>query len=221
MNSKFRAVLFDLDGTLLNTIEDLSDSMNRVLTILGFPGHPVEAYRYFVGEGMEMLVRRSLPASEMDEETVDNCLALMRGEYDSHWHDKTRPYPGIEELLTALPHHATSLAVLSNKPHEMTVKVINHFFPKTPFAAVWGARPGMAKKPSPQGALLLAEELGLAPENFLYVGDTATDMQTARRAGMTAVGAAWGFRTVEELLGSGADCIAEQPLEIVQLLREK
>ncbi len=213
----YKAILFDLDGTLLDSLEDLADSMNSVLAGLGFPGHPLAAYRYFVGDGVEMLVRRSLPQQEISGEMVEEGVAMMRREYGRNWAAKTRPYHGIAELLDRLRGLGCILAVLSNKPHAVTEKVVEHFFPDRPFAAVWGARQEIAKKPSPQGALLLAGELGIAPRQFLYLGDTDTDMRTAKGAGMMAVGAAWGFRTVEELLGSGADTVIFHPREMLHL----
>lgn len=217
----YKAILFDLDGTLVDSLEDLADSMNRVLAAMGFPGHPLASYRYFVGDGVEMLVRRSLPSEVVGEETVSEGIALMREEYGSNWAMKTRPYDGIVELLDRLKEFGCTLAVFSNKPHAMTVKVVDHFFRDHPFAAVWGARNGIAKKPSPQGALKLASELGILPRDFLYLGDTNIDMRTAKGAGMKAVGAGWGFRTVDELLRSGADRVISQPLEMLDLFRPK
>ena len=145
----YKAILFDLDGTLINSLEDLADSMNRVLAAMGFPCHPLASYRYFVGDGVEMLVRRSLPAREVGEEAVKRGVALMRKDYGSNWATKTRPYNGIVELLGRLKEFGCILAVLSNKPHAMTVKVVDHFFSDHPFTAVRGASPEVAKKPSP------------------------------------------------------------------------
>jgi len=219
MSLEFRAVLFDLDGTLLDTLADLANSMNFVLDRLGFAGHPQESYRYFVGDGIEMLVRRSLPQALLTDSLVREGIELMRRQYGAHWAEKTRPYPGIKELLHNLQKEKIELSVLSNKPHSMTVKVVNHFFSPHCFSAVYGARPQVAKKPSPDGALVLAEELGISPGHFLYLGDTSIDMRTAKAAGMFAIGAAWGFRTVEELVESGADAVARHPLEIMSFLK--
>lgn len=212
-----KAILFDLDGTLLNSLQDLADSMNRVLAAMGYAGHPLAAYRYFVGDGVEMLVRRSLPREEVVEARVREGVDRMHEEYGHNWAIKTRPYDGIVEAIGRLRELGSTLAVLSNKPHAMTVKAVEHFFPDHPFAAVWGARPDIAKKPSPEAALLIARQLDILPRQFLYLGDTDTDMRTAKGAGMTAVGAAWGFRTVEELLGSGADTVLSQPWEMIHL----
>ncbi len=213
----YKAILFDLDGTLLDSLADLADSMNRVLAALGFPGHPLASYRYFVGDGVEMLVRRSLPQKEVVEARVKQGVAMMREDYGRNWATKTRPYPGIVEMLDRLRELGCTLAVLSNKPHVMTVRVVDHFFPNQPFAKVWGARQEIPRKPSPQGALSLARELGILPRQFLYLGDTNTDMKTATGAGMKAIGAAWGFRTVEELVESGADQVVAHPRELIEL----
>lgn len=213
----YQAVLFDLDGTLLDSLADLADSMNNVLAAMGFPRHPLAAYRYFVGDGVEMLVRRALPPEEVSAQKVKDGIALVRQEYGRNWAVKTRPYEGIVELLEELRGLGCTLAVLSNKPHAATVEVVDHFFPDRPFVAVWGAREKIARKPSPQGALLLARELGISPEQFLYLGDTDTDMRTAKGAGMKAVGAAWGFRTVGELQESGADAVIYRPQEMLSL----
>ena len=165
-----------------------------------------------------MLVRRSLPPKEVSDGLVRDCVELMRQEYGRNWATKTRPYDGVVAMLDQLQDYGAVLAVLSNKPHAMTVKVVEHFFPARSFAAVLGARPGVPKKPSPQSALELARQLGIRPQHFLYLGDTDTDMRTAKAAGMRAIGAAWGFRTVEELLHSGADKVVRHPAEMLDLL---
>jgi len=219
MSSTISAVLFDLDGTLLDTLDDLADSMNAVLHRLGLAGHPREAYRYFVGEGMEVLARRSLPQSLVTDTLVSECVELMRQHYGANWANKTKPYEGISEMLRRLGEEGMLLAVLSNKPHAMTVKVVNHFFPHQDFAAVWGARPEVSRKPSPDGALALAAELGISPGRVLYLGDTSIDMRTAKGAGMLAIGATWGFRTEEELVESGADAVVTHPLEVLGFLK--
>lgn len=217
----YKAVLFDLDGTLVDSLKDLADSMNTVLAAMGFPGHPLESYRYFVGDGVEMLVRRSLPSNKLTDVLVQDCVERMRQEYGRNWATKTRPYDGIASMLDRLRDYGATLAILSNKPHAMTVKVVGYFFPDQPFAAIRGARPGFPKKPSPEGALELARELGISPRHFLYLGDTDTDMRTAKAAGMEAIGAAWGFRTVDELIGSGAVKVICHPLELLPLLTAK
>lgn len=209
------AVIFDLDGTLLNTLEDLADSMNAVLRRAGFPTHGVDAYRYFVGEGMPTLVRRAVPEERRDEETLAACLAGMREEYSRRCLAKTRPYPGVPELLDQLTRRRVRMAVLSNKPQDATVQMVALLLKAWRFEAVAGARPGGPMKPDPAGALEIAAELALEPIRFLYVGDTATDMRTAVAAGMRAVGVLWGFRTADELQAAGADVLIQEPLDLL------
>ena len=214
----FKAVIFDLDGTLLDTIDDLMDSMNQVLSRFGFPGHDREAYKYFVGDGIEMLVRRALPQGNRDEAMVAHCVLAMSEEYILRWDKKTRPYPGIPDLLEALVQRGVSLAILSNKPHDSNQMVVSKFFPNNPFQIVLGARPHIPKKPDPTAALEIAEEMHLAPEQFIYLGDTGIDMKTAVNAGMFPVGALWGFRTAQELIDHGARALLEKPLDFLRYL---
>jgi phosphoglycolate phosphatase len=212
----YRAVIFDMDGTLLNTIDDLADCMNRVLQRGGYPPHPVEAYRFFVGDGLENLVRRSLPGTELRPETIERLKEEMRAEYAEHWADKTRPYDGIPELLGALEERKIPMAVLSNKPHPFTAEMARHYFAAEMFEQVLGAREGAPAKPDPAPPLEIAAGFGLPPRSILYLGDTSTDMQTGRGAGMFTVGAMWGFRPREELLEHGAQALVESPLEILR-----
>lgn len=216
----FSAVVFDLDGTLLNTLEDLADSMNQALRALGFPAHPVAAYRYLVGDGMEALARRALPEPARDQETVARAMAALRQEYGRRWDCKTRPYPGVPHLLEALQSRHLRLAVLSNKPDDFTRLTVERLLAPGRFDQVRGARPGVPTKPDPAGALKLAAQLGAAPAACLYLGDTSIDMQTARRAGMRAVGALWGFRDREELEAGGAQALIERPEELLALVGE-
>jgi phosphoglycolate phosphatase len=213
-----KAIIFDLDGTLLNTLDDLADSMNRVLLRLGFPAHPVDAYRCYVGEGMEKLARRALPEQARDAETVQRCVAAMQREYGAHWRDKTCLYPGIDDMLRALSGRGLSLNILSNKPEELTRLTVAAFLSAYSFDRVAGATEEYPRKPHPAGALRIAGSLGLSCDRFLYVGDTNTDMQTATGSGMFALGALWGFRTAAELKESGAQALLEHPLEILQYL---
>jgi phosphoglycolate phosphatase len=215
----YKAVLFDLDGTLLDTLDDLGDSMNAVLAARGFPTHPIRAFAQFVGDGVQNLVRRALPPESGSNETlVAEIVPLMRAEYARRWKDKTRPYDGVPEMLDALSTRGLRLAVLSNKPHPATVEVVDHFFLPGKFQAVFGARPDVPIKPHAGAALEVARKLGVAPEAFLYVGDTNTDMQTAAAAGMYAVGALWGFRTAGELKEAGASALILRPGDLVALL---
>ena len=210
-----KALLFDLDGTLADTLDDLADSMNWCLRRLGFPEHARDAYRYFVGDGISMLCRRALP--ENAQEAVPVLEEMMRRRYAENMLIKTRPYPGISELLEALSARGLALCVFSNKPHDSTVRLVAALFPLARFACARGQLPGVPRKPHPAGALAIAQEVGIPPREFLYVGDTATDMLTARAAGMTPVGALWGFRDRRELQEAGAVHIVSQPAEILSL----
>lgn len=213
-----RAVLFDLDGTLLNTLGDIASSMNLVLRDAGFPEHAPERYRYFVGEGMATLVERALPAERRDAATVEATLAAMRRVYAEHQFDTTVPYNGIPELLGTLAARGLALAVLSNKPDGATAAMIARYFPNIAFAAVRGQRPDVARKPDPAGAVAIARELGYAPADFIYVGDTAIDMRTAVSAGMYPVGVTWGFREAGELRAAGAAVLIDAPGELLELV---
>ncbi|MGA3116980.1 MAG: HAD family hydrolase [Syntrophobacteraceae bacterium] len=215
----FQAIILDVDGTLLDTIQDLADSMNSTLRHFGFPIHELQKYKYFVGDGLENLVRRSLPDSaKIDPVLLSQCIAMMQQTYERNWNVKSRPYPGIPELLDALTARGMKMAVLSNKPHDLTQKVIEMLLPSWRFEAVMGERPPIPRKPDPSSALEIASRLGVEPAGFLYMGDTATDMRTANAAGMYAVGALWGFRNAEELIESGAKKLIAKPVELLELL---
>ena len=213
-----KCVLFDLDGTLVDSLADLANSMNRVLEQQGLPPHPTQAYRYFVGNGITTLVRRALPAEAHQQDFIQECAHRMRQEYALHWADTTRPYPGIAELLDKLAGEQTEMAILSNKPDELTQEVVMKLLPKWHFATVAGARETIPQKPDPAGALRIASLLHRDPADFLYLGDTNTDMQTARSARMFAIGALWGFRTAAELTGNGAQALLSAPMELCPLL---
>jgi phosphoglycolate phosphatase len=216
---KYQAVLFDLDGTLLDTLEDLAESMNQVLKRMGYATHQVDEYRLFVGDGMEMLAARALP-TRVSRAEIEECSIAMREEYGKRWADKTHPYPGIPDLLNSLTQRNIRLAVLSNKPDPFTKSIINKFLADWHFDPVLGARPGVPKKPDPVVALEIASTLKIPPEKFLYLGDTNTDMKTAIAAGMHPVGVLWGFRTAEELTSSGAKTVIRDPMELLKLLQE-
>lgn len=213
-----KAVIFDLDGTLLDSLEDLADSTNAALAAMGLPQHPPEAYKLFVGDGLEILVRRVMGPCAEDAAAVARGIELAQREYACRWAEKSRPYPGIPELLDGLAARRIPMAVFSNKLDEFTRLCVARMFSAWHFAAVQGATPGHPKKPEPAGALAIAARLGVAPAEFLYLGDTNTDMRTAVAAGMYPVGALWGFRTAEELLETGAAALAKTPLEVLAML---
>ena len=216
---RFKAVLFDLDGTLLDTLQDLANSMNNVLLHYGFADHPVEAYQYFVGDGMENLVRRALPETHRNcEATVSSCLTSMKEEYRQRWMEQTRPYPGIPELLDDLTARQIKMSILSNKPDDFTRMAVEKFLPLWHFECVFGERPNVPRKPDPFAALEIAERSRVPAEAFAYLGDTATDMITATAAGMTPIGVLWGFRPAEELTASGAKALISKPSDLQELL---
>jgi len=213
-----RAVLFDLDGTLLDSLADIALAANAVLGDLDQPTHPLEAYRHFIGDGVAMLFRRALPVDQLEVALVDRCVADFRGAYAESWDVRTRPYDGIPELLDALTARGVALAILSNKPDDFTHKCAQRFLDRWPFRAVIGQREGVLPKPDPAGAIEVARRLAIPADQFLYLGDTAVDMQTAARSGMRPIGAAWGFRPAEELWSGGAAAVIEHPGELLAIL---
>ena len=220
MKIKFKAILFDLDGTLLDTLADISDSMNAALEKFGFPVHSYEDYRYFIGDSTNTLAVRAIPKEHQDSETIKKCLEEMDAQYHKRWQDNTKIYPGIEDMLAEIEKLKLPKAVLSNKPDKFAQITINHFFEKFSFDVVRGVSPNLARKPDPTGALQVANELNIEPKDFLYLGDTNTDMITAIEAGMYPVGATWGFRDAAELLEYGAEALAEKPEDVIKILAE-
>lgn len=212
---RYKAVVFDLDGTLLDTLEDLAHSMNAALVQMGFPPHPVDAYCYFVGDGARVMAERALPVEKRDEAIIEICRKSFVAEYSQRWDKKTRPYPGIESMLAEVAGRGIKMAVLSNKPHNFVELSVNRFLADFHFDCVFGVQAGIPKKPDTAGVLRIATLLGVPPEQFLYLGDTNTDMRTANAAGMFAVGALWGFRAAEELTQSGAKALIEKPLDVL------
>jgi phosphoglycolate phosphatase len=210
--------MFDLDGTLLDTIADLGDAMNATLDAFGFPPHDLAFYKKAVGDGAPALAERSLPPAARTPDGIRQALLRLRTEYERCWTLKTRPYEGIEPLIRELRRRHLPLAVLSNKPEAKTHDCVNHFFPESPFTIVRGAIDGIPLKPAPDAALAISQQLGIPPDRWLYVGDTDTDMQTAVRAGFFPVGAAWGFRDREELFAHGARTVIDQPAGLLELL---
>ncbi len=211
----YSAAIFDLDGTLLDTLQDLADSANQMLVESGYPQHPTQLYRHFVGDGVNVLVQRIVP-SGLEQQQKDRCIGRFLEIYAGRWRRNSCPYPGINAMLAGLKNAGIRLAVLSNKPHAFTLQHVEHFFPGGIFEIVFGHRPGVAKKPDPVGLLEIAARMEKAPSVCCYVGDTAVDMQTGRGAGMYTIGVLWGFRNRQELEDNQADKIVHTPLEIVQ-----
>lgn len=192
--------IFDLDGTLLNTIADLAISTNQALEACGFPTHPVEAYPMFVGNGINKLFERALSAEARTEENILRIRAHFLPYYDEHNADLSTPYPGIPQLLEHLQAAGIQMAVASNKYQRATEKLIRHYFPTIRFAAIFGQREGIPVKPNPQ---IVEDILSIVPvkrEEVIYIGDSGVDMQTALNAGVESIGVTWGFRPREELM---------------------
>jgi phosphoglycolate phosphatase len=214
----YKAIIFDLDGTLLYTLTDIANSANKVLARLGFPQHELDAYKYFVGDGRESLVMRILPNNHRDAATVAKVVSCLDSEYDLHWADTTHPYDGIPELLQALTEHDIKMAVLSNKPDDSTKLTVSTLLADWRFEIVLGVRPSVPKKPDPAAALEIAKYFDITPGEFLYIGDTDTDMNTAVAAGMYPIGVLWGYRTADELLAAGAEALISKPIDLLKML---
>jgi phosphoglycolate phosphatase len=215
---KYAAVLFDLDGTLLNSLEGIARAMNAVLDERGWATHATPAFATMVGNGIEAMVARAIGPRRVDDETMKKLVADYRRHYTRLWPRHSPPYPGIEALLAFLVGKGMALAVLSNKRDEFCKAMVSHFFPRIEFAAVCGTIPGVAQKPDPSSALAIAEKLAIAPESFLYLGDSDVDMQTAGAARMFAGGVAWGFRGIAELKAAGAREIFDHPRDVITFL---
>ncbi len=212
----FKAAMFDLDGTLTNTLQDIGDAMNHALRLYKLPEWPIDAYRYLVGNGAKKLAERAVRDRQ---DLMPGVLREYQAYYETHTRVTTRPYDGIPELLHMLQQRGVKLSVLSNKPDADTKNVVAYFFPDVKWQVVRGQVEGVPVKPDPAGAIIAAGELGVAPEDILYLGDTAVDMETAVNAGMYPVGALWGFRDAQELEQSGAKHLAESPKELIKWLQ--
>ena len=212
---RFEAILFDLDGTLIDSLSDIADCCNRLLAARGFPTHSYDAYRYFIGDGMGKLVARVLPPEARDESTIKTFTADYYAEYERAWNVKTRAYDGIDQVLTAARDRGVRMSVLSNKPDRFTRRCVESFLAGHRFELVLGASDQFPRKPDPAAALHIARTMDIRPGQFMYVGDTATDMKTAFAAGMQPVGALWGYRTAEELLSAGAAALVRSPPELL------
>jgi len=215
---KFKAIIFDLDGTLLDTLEDIANAANRVLVAKGFPPRSLDVHRKAVGSGARVLMERILPSEKKDPSTIQECFEAFRKDYGDNWNVKTKPYRGIPELLDELQRRKMKMAVLSNKRADFTRKCVENILVKWKFDAVLGGEDGLPSKPDPAGAVEIVNRLGISAKEFIYLGDTGVDMETAKKAGMFAAGALWGFREKEELLMFGADILIERPMDLVKML---
>lgn len=212
-------LIFDLDGTLLNTIKDLALSCNHTLKKYGFPEHTEDQYRYFVGNGMTKLVERALPESQRNPQYIEQFRDEFFDYYSSHKEDHTTPYEGIPELLHTLQEKRYKLAVASNKIHEATQELVRKFFPEIHFEAVYGQRPNVPPKPNPKIIEDILNDLQSSPEETLLIGDSSIDMQTSVNAGIKGIGVQWGFRTKEELILNGAIYTVKNPSQVLEVLQ--
>ena len=214
-----KGLIFDLDGTLLDTIDDIAQAMNDALQEMGLNRHSLEEYKVLVGSGIKNLAESVLPPEYHNPEGIEGFIGTFREHYARSWHNKTKPYSGIVEMLNLLRATDLRLAILSNKSQRFTAAMADYWFMaegKQTFDPVWGERAGIPVKPNPQAALAIAEQWGLSPQEIAFIGDSDVDMQTAVNAGMLAIGVEWGFRSVAELLESGAQCILQKPEELLK-----
>ena len=213
-----KACIFDLDGTLIDSLKDLAFSSNRALEIQGFPTHETNKYKYFVGRGAANLAASILPENARTPEISRTILDLFNEHYDAHYLDTTLPYDGIPELLLKLKSLGYKLAVISNKPNVFTKKLVSELF-LDEFDYVTGKRDGVPSKPDPASVFDACKAIGVEPLDCLYIGDSGVDMQTAKAAGIFSVGVLWGFRDRTELLENGAQALIERPIDLLNLLK--
>jgi phosphoglycolate phosphatase len=215
----YKAVVFDLDGTLLNTITDISDSVNAVLKSLNYHEFSEEQYKYFVGRGVDELISAVISKGELDPELFYEIKSGYLEEYARRKSSKTKPYPGILDLLTRLIQHKIAICILSNKPHHQTVEVVDKYFKDISFNIVSGKKPEFPIKPNPASLNDMIKKLNLNLEEILYVGDTNTDIETAKNANLASVGVLWGFRKIEELEQAGATYIVNTVDELFSIIK--
>ena len=213
----YKYVIFDLDGTLLNTLDDLGDAGNYTCRQMGWPEHSIDAYKYFVGNGLEKLVERFTPEKHRTTDELKAAYDIFMPYYNAHKEDKTQPYTGISELLSALRASDVKFAVLTNKADHLAKPVMECYFPGM-FSFVQGALPGRPTKPDPALLHDLMKRMGAVASETLFVGDSNVDIRTAKNGGLTGCGVLWGFRTCEELLGEGADVLVETPEQLADLI---
>lgn len=208
-------LIFDLDGTLVDSLKGIAASLNHALAASGLPTHPSSAVRGFIGNGARVLIQRATPADASDG-LLDSVEMAFKTNYDSTWPDGTVTYPGIDGLLQSLQTRGYPLVVLSNKPHPFTEAMVSRMFPTIRFTSVLGQRPGIPHKPDPAGAIEVAGSMGRLPQDCAVIGDSTMDVETARNAGMHAIAVTWGFHDRERLVAAGADFLVESPIELLK-----
>ena len=217
---KYLAAIFDMDGTLINSLDDLADSVNETMDHYNFPNHSLEEYRYFVGNGAKKLIRRSVPSEKADDENfISEVLSYYDNCYRKRLTNKTKPYDGIVETLRELQTLNIPIGVCTNKQQFAADEIVEKMFPAKIFDAVIGDQKGLPRKPDPKKVLMIAEQFNVDPSNVAYFGDTSVDMETAHNAGFFSVGVTWGFRPKSELIESGAEFLIDQPKEILKLFK--
>lgn len=216
-----KLVIFDLDGTLLNTIEDLGNAANYALSLNGYPTHSLASYPFFVGNGVRNLIRKALPDDMRTDSIIESLLKDFKEYYNEHNTDCTKPYDGIEELLRNLQDNGVKIAVASNKYQQATEKIIAHYFGDIDFVAVYGQREGVNVKPDPSEVFSILSDAKVPKSEVLYVGDSGVDMETARRACVDSVGVTWGFRSEKELNEYHADMIVNKASDIFDIVMKE
>ena len=215
--AKNKAVLFDLDGTLINTIDDLADASNYMLRHFGYPEFEVDEYKYKVGNGMRKLMERALPENHRTAADIDAAMDVFMPYYGEHSLDKTKPYDGIADTLQKLRGMGVKTAVVTNKAHAAAVKILDNMLPGC-FDVIFGQQEGVPTKPDPTSANMVIAKLGVLQSECIFIGDSGVDMQTANNVGAFALGALWGFRTKDELIENGAHAVIEKPAEILNFI---
>jgi phosphoglycolate phosphatase len=213
------AVIFDLDGTLINSLEDLADSTNEVLTKYGFTNHSIEAYKKFIGNGMRQLVKNSVPKNT-EESLIDTILQDLKSIYNKNFTNKTHPYENVHSMLEKLKELGIKMAVCSNKPDSLTNEIVEEIIGKDYFGVIFGEREGIPRKPDPTSLLEASRHLEVEPEKIIYLGDSGGDMICANKAGMFAIGALWGFREEKELVEGGAQILLSEPMELLEYIKK-
>ena len=217
---KIRGVIFDLDGTLLDTLHSLAAAFNQALSEMNCPPHQTNEYKMIIGDGARVAALRCLPDDRQDEASIEDCVRRFQKIYGQSWHENTAPYPGIPELLAALSVLTLPMGVLSNKDADFTEACVEHFFESGTFITAVGFTETIRHKPDPGGALRIARTFSCEPDQVAFVGDTATDMNTAHACNMLAIGVLWGFRDAQELNRSGAQHLVQTPHELRELLEQ-
>ncbi|MCC5467248.1 HAD family hydrolase [Pelosinus baikalensis] len=215
--SRYKGIIFDLDGTLLDTLSDIANSVNEVLASYGYPTHTKEEYRTKIGKGFRNLIEQSMP-EDTEPAIIEEGLGKFIKAYHENYKKETKPYGGIVSLLKALNNKGIPIAVNSNKRNDYTNNLLRYLFPDIVFSAIYGERSGFAKKPDPQAALEIAKQMQLDPKEVLYIGDSKTDMITAQNAGMDSIGVLWGFRDEAELRHHNATYVVKRPQGIYNII---